>query len=295
VSRLPLTVVVASVNGLPYLRRCLESLLVEDPAPAVVVADWTDAGTRADVRRNWPSVRLLSFDEPIAVPELRAAGIADAQTPYVAVLEDHCVAPPGWASAVVAAHARGHDVVGGPIRNGATSRLRDWAAFLCEYSEHMEPVGEGPTRSLVGMNVSYSRAAIDAMQDLLSEGRWETWLHPRLLQAGFSFQSDPRLAVEHVKDFGFREFVSQRYHYARSHAGMRNALLGRRRVVYLLGSPAIVPLMYGRIVRNVIAKRRHRARLIACTPLLLAYLSVWAAGEAVGYGAGGGRSILKVK
>jgi hypothetical protein len=294
-SDLPLTVVIASVNGFPYLGRCLDSVVGNGPYPEVIVCDWTDAATRERVRRQWPSVRLLSFDEPMAVPELRAAGIAQARTPYVAVIEDHCVVPAGWALAVVAAHERGHEVVGGPIRNGATARIRDWAAFLCEYSEHMEPVAKGRTGSLVGMNVSYGRAAVAAMEDLLQEGRWETWLHPRLLERGFTLYSDPALVIDHVKDFGFREFVSQRYHYARSHAGMRNADLRRRRLVYALGSPAIVPLMYGRILANVMAKRRHRGRLLAATPLLLSYLSVWAAGEAVGYALGGGRSILRVR
>jgi hypothetical protein len=295
VSELPLTVVIASVNGFPYLGRCLDSLRAGPRAPAIIVADWTDEATRSRVRDGWPEVRLLSFDEPMAVPELRAAGIAAADTPYIAVIEDHCVVRPQWAERLVAAHEAGHPVVGGPIRNGATTRLRDWAAFFCEYSEHMEPVPEGPTASLVGMNVSYDRAAVAAMADLLEQGRWETWLHPRLLEKGFAFHSEPGAVLDHVKDFGIREFTSQRYHYARSHAGMRNRELGRRRPVYVLGSPAIVPLMYRRIARNVLSRRRHRVRFALATPLLLFYLSVWAAGEAVGYAIGGGRSILRVR
>ena len=91
-----LSVVVASVNGMPYLDECLASLAANAPEAEVVVADWTDEETRASVRERWPDVRLLSFDRPMAVPELRAAGIAAAQAPYVAVIEDHCVVPEGW-------------------------------------------------------------------------------------------------------------------------------------------------------------------------------------------------------
>jgi hypothetical protein len=145
------------------------------------------------------------------------------------------------------------------------------------------------------MNVSYDRNAIDAMDDLLREGRWETWLHPRLQSCGFELYSDRDAGLDHVKDFGFREFVSQRWHYARSHAGMLNAQLGRKRIVYVLGSPALVPLLYARIARSVLRKRRHRLRFLAASPLVLVYLSVWAAGEAAGYAFGGGRSLLKVK
>lgn len=290
-----LSVVVASVNGLPYLDECLEALVELCPEAEVVVADATDDATRRLVRDRWPQVRLLSFDEPMAVPELRAAGIAAARAPYVALLEDHCVVHDGWAATLLAAHRAGHAVIGGPVRNGATERVRDWAAFLCEYSEFMAPVEGGPVDALVGMNVSYDRRAIAAMEDLLREGRWETHLHPRLQQEGFELYSEPELVVEHAKDFGIREFVSQRYHYARSYAGMRNGELGWKRVLYGVGSPALVPLVYARIARNVLRRRIHRRQLVTATPLIVFYLAVWAVGEAVGYAFGGGRSLLKVR
>lgn len=289
-----LAVVVASVNGLPYLADCLAALDRHCPGAEVVVADWTDEATRRVVRERWPGVRLLSFPDPMTVPELRAAGIAATSAPHVAVIEDHCLVTPGWAERILAAHAGGHSVVGGAVRNGAT-RVRDWAAFLCEYSEHMDPLPDGAAASLPGMNVSYDRRALAAMNGLLREGRWESWLHPHLRRAGFELHSDANVIVEHAKDFGVREFMSQRYHYARSHAGMRNAELGWRRVVYFLGSPLLVPLLYFRIARNVFRRRTQRRELFAATPLLLLYLAVWSFGEAVGYAFGGGRSLLKVR
>ena len=289
-----LSVVVASLNGFPYLGECLGAL-ARGPATEVIVADATDERTRERVRERWPEVRLLSFDEPRTIPELRAAGIAAARAPHVALIEDHCVVRNGWAERIVRDHREGHPVVGGAVRNAATRRLRDWAAFFCEYSEHMEPVPRGSVRALPGMNVSYDRDAIVTMRELLAAGLWETWLHEHLLRSGFELYADPEITIDHAKDFGFREFTSQRYHYARSHAGMRNAELGRRRMLYVLGSPALVPLLYRRIARNVLRRRRHRRELALSTPLILFYLSVWAAGEAVGYAFGGGRSILKVR
>src|SRR6185437_1329112 len=69
-----LSIVVASVNGLPYLEACLEALERHAPDCELIVADATDAETRALVTRRWPAVKLLSFDVPMTVPELRAAG-----------------------------------------------------------------------------------------------------------------------------------------------------------------------------------------------------------------------------
>jgi GT2 family glycosyltransferase len=145
------------------------------------------------------------------------------------------------------------------------------------------------------MNVSYDRASLEAIDDLLREGRWESWLHARLRERGFRFWSDPDAAIEHAKDFDLREFLSQRYHYSRSYAGMRNPDLGPKRFVYLAGSPAILPLMYWRIARNVLRRGRKRRELAAATPLILLYMGVWVVGEAIGYAFGGGRSLLKVR
>jgi hypothetical protein len=159
----------------------------------------------------------------------------------------------------------------------------------------MEPSPDGEVADLVGMNVSYDRRALEAIDDLVREGRWESWLHPRLRSCGFAFHCDSRAVINHVKDFGIREFLSQRYHYSRSHAGMRNAELGWRRVLYAAGSPLLVPLLYRRIARNVWHRRGPVAEFAKSTPLILLYTVVWAFGEAVGYTFGGGRSILRVR
>lgn len=79
---------VASVNGMPYVAECLDSLAMHAPEAEVAVTDWTDEDTRSLIRQRWTEVNLLSFDEPNAVPELRAAGIEAASAPYVALIED---------------------------------------------------------------------------------------------------------------------------------------------------------------------------------------------------------------
>lgn len=290
-----LSVAVASVNGYPYLGRCLEALARTAPDAEIVVADWTDERTRARVARDWPSVRLLSFDTPMSVPELRAAAIAAAGAPYVAVIEDHCIVREGWADGLLAWHDQGKPVVGGPIANAVARRARDRAAFYCEYNGFLLPVATGDVPDLPGMNVSYDRAAIAAMQDLLDEGRWETMLHPRLRERGFSFWIDEALVIDHAKDFGFREFASQRYHYARSYAGERRATLGPSRFLYAAGSAVLPLVLLRRILRNVRASGEDQRRFTTAIPLIGVYLVIWAVGEAVGYLRGGGRSLLRIR
>ena len=292
----PISVVIASVNGMPYVGRCLDALARNAPEAEVVIADATDEETRAEVRDRWPAVRVIEIDGIATVPALRAAGIAAAQAPCVAVIEDHCLVRPGWASRIVAWHSEGKSVVGGPVHNVVDRRIRDWAAFFCEYSAFIEPMQVGPIHDLTGMNVSYDRRAIDAMQDLLDEGRWEGWLHERLRERGIELWCDPELVIDHDKDFGFVEFAGQRYHYSRAHAGMRNRVLGPKRAVYCLGSPLLPPLLFYRIAGNVSrAAPKLRRAFWRSAPLVAVYLAIWAFGEAVGYAAGGGDSLSRVR
>ena len=290
-----LSVVVASVNGFPYVGQCLDALAERAPGAEVIVADSTDGETRRRLQEGWPAVKLLSFEEQQTIPELRAAGIFVAGAPLVAVIEDHCRVTPEWADAAVEAHEQGHAVVGGPIRNVVTDRARDWAAFFCEYSAFMEPLPAGEAKALTGMNVAYDRKAIAAMEDLLRKGRWEGWLHARLQERGIGLYCASDMVLEHDKDFGLGEFLSQRWHYSRSYAGMRNETLGRRRYLYALGAPLLPPVLYWRMARNVFSRSRRRREFLLATPLILLYVCVWAAGEAVGYAFGGGRSLLKVR
>ena len=174
-------------------------------------------------------------------------------------------------------------------------RSRDWAAFFCEYSRYMEPAPAGAVDDLPGMNVSYDRAALAAIDDLLREGRWESWLHARLVERGFELWCEPAAVLDHAKDFGVREFTSQRYHYSRAYAGMRNPDLGSRRVALRARRPVDR-------ARHAVAHHPQRAppppsraRLcprLAPDPVLLGGL---VGGEAIGYVFGGGRSLLRVR
>ena len=257
-----LSVVVASVNGFPYVGHCLDALAERAAGAEVIVADSTDDETRRRLAEGWPSAKLLTFDEQRTVPELRAAGIFASTAPFVAVIEDHCQVTPEWATAALSAHEQGQAVVGGPIRNVVTERARDWAAFFCEYSAFMEPLPEGEVRALTGMNVAYDRRAIDAMADLLRRGRCgRGWLHARLRERGIGLYCAADMVLEHDKDFGLGEFLSQRWHYSRSYAGMRSEELGRRRYLYALDHGRIYadPRRSGDRVGRTTAGCRDRA------------------------------------
>ena len=121
-----LSVVVASVNGLPYLGACLEALERHAPGAEVIVAD-CDRRADAAARRGGagPTVKLLSFDEPMTRPgaarrrHLRRARAVRRRDRGPLQRDAR-----GGRSGSLAAHRAGHSVVGGPVRNVMTDRGR---------------------------------------------------------------------------------------------------------------------------------------------------------------------------
>ena len=160
----------------------------------------------------------------------------------------------------------------------------------------MEPLPEGKADALTGMNVSYDRDAIAAMEDLLREGRWEAWLHARLRERGIGLHCAADMVLEHDKDFGARRVplaALALLALVRRHAkrGARPPPLASTRSARRCCRPCSTGASRG---TSSPAAAGGASSLLA-TPLILLYVGVWAAGEAVGYAFGGGRSLLKVR
>ena len=163
---------------------------------------------------------------------------------------------PGWAQAIVADHEAGHDVVGGPVRNAAhrasATGRRSSSSTPTSWSR---PGGAVP--GLPGMNVSYDRRAIEAMRRCSTRAAGSRGC-TRTCSEGVRVLGRPRRRARPRHALRLPQFVSQRWHYARSHAGARNPELGLKRALYFFGSPLIVPLMYLRIARAVPPARYRR-------------------------------------
>jgi hypothetical protein len=214
----------------------------------------------------------------------------------IAVTEDHCIATPDWISEIVKAIAGGYMVVGGAIENGMTDRILDWSAFLCEYSSSMPPVPNGEVHGVPGNNAAYTREALNLVDATIKRNCWEFFLMTELKKQGVRLLSVPSMLVIHKKHFGFFYFVSQRFNYSRSFAGMRGERIHpAQRFLYVLGSP-ILPFLHGiRVTRDVLHKKRHYREFLLSIPSLCAFLAAHAAGECVGYLLGAGSSLNKVE
>lgn len=293
-----ISVVIASINGWPYLASCLAALQRQQGAimAEVIVADCVGASVTEPLKAAYPEVRLIAFDQPRSVPDLRAAGMLAAQGSIIAITEDHCIPDEHWYTAISAAHARFPEpAIGGAVDNAATRRIIDWAVYFCEYSAFISPVPAAIVHDLPGPNVSYKRSALGILADLVQDGYWETFLHWRLESQNLQLRSEPSIRVLHRKHFEFRSFLNERFHYARAFAGTRNEFMSPlRRLIYLCGSPLLPPLMLWRIGQRVWQRQRHLPAFICALPPIFIFTLAWAAGELVGYAIGPGDSALQL-
>jgi glycosyltransferase involved in cell wall biosynthesis len=295
-------VVVPSVNTLADVERTLTALEQQGRAVPleILLVDRLGETVRAAIRSRFPLVRIVEACSTDTIPAMRMLAFAAARGEYVAVIEDHVIVPPGWARALVDAEreaqaSAGEVIVGGSVENAATQRVVDWAAFLCEYSHCLTPLPFGPSSWVTGNNVIYPRALLGRYLDRLSPYAWENHLHDLMKADGVVLMMRPDISVGHEKYYTLREYLMQRYQYARSYAAARvaHASVARRAVVGAAVA-ALPPLLFARTVTRIWTKRRHRRQLILSLPYIAVFVIAWTIGDVVGSWFGAGDSFQKV-
>ena len=294
-----LSVVVPSVNGPDILLRVLDALDRQqgDVRLEILVPERCGPTVRNAVATRFPHAILLPVPAEIGIPTMRRLAFERATADSVAVIEDHVLVPPDWAARLVAARRAGHEVAGGSVVNGATDRLVDRAAFLCEYGHMLEPQEPGPADWVTGNNVVYARNLLERFSDVIAEDRWENRLHEAVSEAGIPLVACPEVEVAHMMHYrSALEYAGQRYLYSRAYAGMRTAANGLpAKLVYSLGACALPPVLLMRVLRSAWRRAETRRDVALSLPLLALFVTAWAAGEAVGALMGPGDALQRVR
>ncbi|MBI4454515.1 MAG: glycosyltransferase [Acidobacteria bacterium] len=289
-----LSVVVTSTGGDAYLTVCLDGLLEQAHGVELVVAVVGDEATARRVREAYPEVHLLSFERGLSLPQARYRALQVCKGEVVAFTKDTCTVRRDWCRRLMDLHRQNsHGVIGGAIDFCSREDGCNWAAFFCEYACLLPPLLQSKDPAM--SNVSYKRQILETFKEVFSSGNWETLTHENLHTRGVRFLARPDLLVDYRKTFGFTEFLTQRYHFARSFAGMRAAQVPLwRRVFWTLGSPFLPVLFLTRLTRLLIPVTQYRKKFLASSPWLLLFLCAGAWGELRGYLQGAGDSAVKV-
>ncbi len=290
-----LSVVIASVNGWGVLGPTLDALdeLPERDRMEVIVVETVGGATRERLRQR-PRVVVVEADRQ-PIPRLRYQGVLRAKGRLVAILEDHARVEREWARSLIEAHRGPWGAVGGPVENGQGGVV-NWAVYFCEYAPYMAPLCEGETDDLPGNNIAYKRPHLLRHARVLDQGKWESWINDRLRADGVPIAATNTMVVRHIKSFRLGYFLTQRFHFARSYAGMRRVDQSwPKRIVYGFGSLALPALLSARVARTIFAKKRSVGRFLVVSPLVGLFLTIGALGEMVGYLFGPGASLSKVE
>ena len=288
-----LTVVIASHNAARAIGTCLTALASQRAScEQVIVADSSSDDTPGVVRAQFPWVRLLHFDDPLTLPELRGRAIASAAGAVIALLDPYSVPAADWARRVLDAHVRRpHLVIGGPVDLFEPERqgLGAWTLYFNEYGLFMPPIVEGETWIVPGSNVSYKRAALFDGEVPRYPVFWKTFANWDVEGAGSRPWLDPAIRVALNKPIPLRHYLRTRYDHGRCFGAMRGARESiAARVLRAAAAPAVPLVLLWRWSRGILAKGPNRVRYIATLPAQLVLFCWWSWGELCGYVAGPG-------
>lgn len=290
----PLSVVVGTGEGWPYVRQLIESVRgdAEQLGVEIVIVDGSGrhAPTSAEVG---PAVRWINHRAP-SVFALYSVGLREARGEVVATTEDHAIPRPGWCAAILRAH-RAHPeaaAIGGAIENGSTDKLIDWASYFSTQGPHMAPLGDRQVAMTTNeANVSYKRWAVSDIDDNDGLGFMAILHNRRLAEAGHILRDDDRMVVDHMETIGFMAQTAIHFHNGRSIAGFRRSHgMGREDWLRMAASLALPIARTVRVVRVGLSKGRLRREVLTGAPLTL-WLEAWQGlGHLVGYLRGPGDS-----
>jgi len=221
-----------------------------------------------------------------------AIGARRASAPVVAFAEDHCFPQPGWAKALLDAHAVGYSAVGPEFTNANPGSVVSWCDFLLGYGPWMSPAESGEEPFLPGHNCSYKRSVLlNCGEQLESKLGAETVFHFELAASGHRLFLEPRAQAAHLNFARWRVWLPICYLGGRIFAGSRAAGWGPgRKLLYAAASPLIPAVRLWHTFRHLLKPNRPLRMLPRLLPALLTGLALDGLGQGVGYLAGPGRS-----
>ena len=290
----PLSVVIGTGEGWPYVRELVDSLRgdAESVAAEILVADGSDnpAPLPEEIGEH---VRWLQRPGA-SVFELYALGMAEACGTIVALTEDHAMPRPGWMKAVMDAHAQHPEAaaIGGAIENGSPDALLEWASYFTTQGPHMAPLGDREVSMTTNeANVSYKRGAIERHDPNEGLGFMAILYNRRLAEAGEILRVDDRMVVDHFETVGLRWTTSIHYHNGRTISGFRRSRGMATEDWARMAAAFMLPAWrVSRVVRTGLSKGRLRRELVLSTPLALWLEYVQGTGHLMGYLLGAGDS-----
>ncbi len=190
------SIIIPSLNS-PIIDEVVTAVKVQEGFGArdeIIVVGKDDNGLLSEEK----TARLVDTGEPVDASTARNLGIEEAQGDLLIFLDSDCLPQEGWLSEHRAAHAAGHDVVGGgvlPVGDNYWHLTYNLTMFHDVFSTAVE----GRRPFLPTLNLSVGRHVVEAVGGLditlpySHDVDWTT----RMREAGFFPYFWPKAAVRH--------------------------------------------------------------------------------------------------
>jgi hypothetical protein len=217
-----------------------------------------------------------------------------AAAPLVTIFEEHSFAMPGWAEAVVAAHAGPWAAVGGEEYSAVAGEGWTDGAYLEHALRWMPPAPRGEGRSLPTHNVTYKREALqrygDSLPVLLTCLPLLYW---KLLEDGYRLYIEPEARYLHTYAAN-PQTLQNHLHWSRIFGRERvkqYRWTAGKRVLRLLASPLLPFVRLAKQVWFAVTERPERLWLfLYMSPVVLLIEATGVFGETLGILLGEGKS-----
>ena len=292
--------VIATHNARQVITTCLDSLAqqLDSQLDEVIVADSSDDETPEVIKAILPTGKLIHFDEPLTIPQLRGRGIAASRGEIIAILDPYSIVSSGWVDEVLNAHREhSNPVIGGTVDLYDEDRqsILAWAQYINEYGMFMSPAPEGEIEILPGSNITYKRHVLFEGKTPRSPEFWKTFINWDTETTGSALWLAPSIHVRLWKPIPFLDFLRTRRDHGRCFAGMRSKQASSvERFLRAVSTPLLPFVFLQRWGRRYWARHRRRKEFLLTLPLQFLLFGHWALGEFTGYCFGPNRSCQKL-
>jgi len=285
----------------PRSQRALDALCAQDAIDIteIIVVDMAPESTAPlEVRADRPVTYLWgAVDARVAT--LRFTALQHVRAPIVAYLEDHVVARPGWAAAVIDAHKGPWSAVGYAFENANPDSYLSRASLVNDYGPWIAPVRHGETQHLPGHNLSFKMSVLRALGDRLESLMAPDFaLREALRTRGdrFFIAADAVVAHENFTTMGsvFRAHFDYMRMLAATRARLQHWSQGRRLFYAAAVLGAAPPITLWRLYGGLRGRAPLVPLFLASAPFCVVMRLASAVGESLGYVAGEGGTAAAV-
>lgn len=283
---LRLSVVLAALDDysvVEQVHRCLEAQSIRESLELVVVCrSKADLALPSGFERDFADIVLIEAGESTLLNEARAIGVRQVSTPYVLILEDHCLPFADCLEWMLNRLDEGWSAVGPAFVSGNTVSRVGIAANLLTYGEWMGWSAGGERRFVAGYNSAFATEILLARGSLLSDDLiTPSTLQMSLASEGHRFYFEARALMAHWESSSYRGVWQILAKNGRG-LGMRRACQWSlpEKAFFSLMTPMLMAFRVARASRTWWRSRQGSMRVLV---QLLPLSMLWTTGELRGY------------